>query len=60
MVVSHKLKLGPLQTQVAKVQVDDDLPPVLQIGKLIPSKELESQQCDLQEHLWEGLKYLLQ
>ena len=25
-VLSHKLKLGPLQTQVVKVQVDDELP----------------------------------
>ena len=56
-VLSHKLKLGPLQTQVAKVQVDDELPQVLQIGRLIiPSKELESQHCDLLEHLWEGDK----
>ena len=29
-VVSHKLKFGPLQTQVAKVQVVDELPQVLQ------------------------------
>ena len=54
--VSHKLKLGPLQTQVAKVQVNDKLPQVLQIGRLIPSKELESQHCDLLEHPWEGDK----
>ena len=55
-VVSHKLKIGPLQTQVAKVQVDDELPQVLQIGRLIPSKELEFQHCDLLERLWEGDK----
>ena len=54
--LSHKLKLDPLQTQLAKVQVDDQLPQVLQMGRLIPSKELESQHCDLLERLWEGDK----
>ena len=55
-VLSHKLKLGPLQTQVAKVQVDDELSQVLQMGRLIPSNELESQHCHLLERLWEGEK----
>ena len=47
-VLSYKLKLGP---QVAKVQVDDELPQILQIGRLIPSKELEK--------IIRSLKYLL-
>ena len=55
-VLSHKLKLGPLQTRVAKVQVDDELSQVLQMGRLIPSNELESQHCHLLERLWEGEK----
>ena len=48
-VLSHILKLGPLQTRLAKVQADDELPQVLKMGRLIPSKELESQHCDLLE-----------
>ena len=55
-VLSHKLKLDPLQTQLAKVQVDYELPQVLQMGRLIPRKELESQHCDLLNCLWEGDK----
>ena len=47
------LRLGPRQTQIAKVQVNGELLRVFHIGRVCPSKELEGQQCDLTEGLWE-------
>ena len=55
-VLNHKLKLELRQTQMTRVQVNDELSQVLQIGRVIPSKELESQKCDILKHLWEGDK----
>ena len=48
------LRLGPHQTQIVKVHVNGELSQVFHIGRVCPSKELESQQCDLTEGLWEG------
>ena len=48
------LRLGPRQTQIVKVHVNGELSQVFHIGRVCPSKELESQQCDLTEGLWEG------
>ena len=36
--------------------MNEELSQVLQIGRPIPSKKLESQHHDLLEHLWEGDK----
>ena len=47
------LRLGPCQTQIAKVQVNGELSRVFHIERVCPSKELEGQQCDLTEGLWE-------
>ena len=52
--LSKNLRLGPCQTKIAKVRVVDGLSQVFHIGRVRPSKELESQQCDLTEGLWEG------
>jgi len=42
---------------MAKVHVSDGLPSqVFQVGRVCPSSELEGQQCDLLEGLWEGDK----
>ena len=48
------LRLSPRQTQIVKVHVNGELLQVFHIGRVCPSKELESQQCDLTEGLWEG------
>ena len=37
------LRLGPRQTQIAKVQVDGELSQVFHIGRVCPSKEREGQ-----------------
>ena len=53
--LSKNLRLGPRQTQMAKVHIRSELwPQVLQVGRVSPSKELENQHCDLLEGLWEG------
>ena len=53
--LSKTLRLGPRQTQMAKVHVSSELSTqVFQVGRVSPSKELECQQCDLLEGLWEG------
>ena len=52
--LSKNLRLGPCQTKIAKVHVVDGLSQVFHIGRVCPSKELEGQQCDLTEGLWEG------
>ena len=54
--LSKNLRLGPRQTKIAKVRVIDGLSQVFHVGRVCPSKELEGQQCDLTEGLWEGVQ----
>ena len=55
--LSKSLRLGSQQTQLAKVHVSDGLlSQVFQVGRVCPSSELEGQQCDLLEGLWEDDK----
>ena len=52
--LSKNLRLGPRQTKIAKVRVIDGLSQVFRVGRMCLSEELEGQQCDLTEGLWEG------
>lgn len=53
--LSRNLRIGPLQTRMVRVHVGDALPlGSFRLGRVHSSRQLESQQCDHLEGLWEG------